>query len=83
MVSQKYIMSQALEVGHFVAMVRNTLVAEKSLTKVSLIGELTKLTLARSGHSYFTLTDTNGSIDCVYFGGNSEFTTKEITEGTG
>ena len=82
MVSQKYIMSQALEVGHFVAMVRNTLVAEKSLTKVSLIGELTKLTLARSGHSYFTLTDTNGSIDCVYFGGNSEFTTKEITEGT-
>jgi exodeoxyribonuclease VII large subunit len=81
MVCQEYIMSQALEVGRFVAMVRSTLVAEESLSKVALLGELTKLTLARSGHSYFSLTDTNGSIDCVYFGGNSEFTTKEITEG--
>ena len=75
-------MSQALEVGRFVAMVRSTLVAEVSLSQVALIGELTKLTLARSGHSYFRLTDANGSIDCVYFGGNSEFTTKEITEGS-
>ena len=75
-------MSQSLEVGRFVAMVRNTLVAEKSLSKVALIGELTKLTLARSGHSYFSLTDANGSIDCVYFGGNSEFVTKEIIEGS-
>ena len=82
MLGKRYIMSQALEVGRFVAMVRNTLVAEESLSKVALIGELTKLTLARSGHSYFSLTDTNGSIDCVYFGGNSEFTTKEITEGS-
>ena len=75
-------MRKALEVGQFVAMVRNTLVAEDRLSKVALTGELTKLTLARSGHSYFSLTDTNGSIDCVYFGGNSEFTAKEVTEGS-
>lgn len=63
-------------------MVRSTLVGSQNLSNVALIGELTKLTLARSGHSYFSLTDANGSIDCVYFGGNSEFKIKEITEGS-
>ncbi|RAH14069.1 MAG: exodeoxyribonuclease VII large subunit [Methanobacteriota archaeon] len=70
-----------LEVGHFVDMVRSTLIKKDILTNVSITGELTKLTLARSGHSYFTLTDINGSIDCVIFNGNRLFKSQNIEEG--
>lgn len=73
---------EAVEVGQFVAMARNSLVNEPYLANAAIIGELTKLTLARSGHSYFTLTDSNGSIDCVLFNGNKSFNSQEIKEGT-
>ncbi|MBA4695671.1 MAG: exodeoxyribonuclease VII large subunit [Candidatus Poseidoniales archaeon] len=73
---------EAVEVGQFVALARRALVNEPYLSNAAIIGELTKLTLARSGHSYFTLTDSNGSIDCVLFGGNNSFQSQGIKEGT-
>ena len=73
---------EAVEVGQFVALARRALVNEPYLSNAAIIGELTKLTLARSGHSYFTLTDRNGSIDCVLFGGNNSFQSQGIKEGT-
>ncbi len=72
---------ETLEVGQFVTMARKTLINEPYLSNAAIIGELTKLTLARSGHSYFTLTDRNGSIDCVLFGGNNSFQSLGIKEG--
>ena len=73
---------EAVEVGQFVAMARKSLINEPYLANAAIIGELTKLTLARSGHSYFTLTDNNGSIDCVLFNGNKSFTSLDIKEGS-
>jgi len=73
---------EPMGVGQFVTIARGVLVSESALTQVSILGELTKLTMARSGHSYFTLTDSGGSIDCVYFRGNAEFIAQDIREGT-
>ena len=73
---------EAVEVGQFVAMARKSLINEPYLANAAIIGELTKLTLARSGHSYFTLTDNNGSIDCVLFNGNKSFTSQDVKEGS-
>ena len=70
-----------MEVGQFVTLARKALVNEPYLSNAAIIGELTKLTLARSGHSYFTLTDNSGSIDCVSFGGNSAFESQGIKVG--
>lgn len=72
---------EAVEVGQFVALARKSLVNEPYLANAAIIGELTKLTLARSGHSYFTLTDSNGSIDCVLFNGNNSFDSQNIKVG--
>ena len=72
---------EAVEVGQFVALARKSLVNEPYLANAAIIGELTKLTLARSGHSYFTLTDNNGSIDCVLFNGNNSFDSQDIKVG--
>ena len=72
---------EAVEVGQFVALARKSLVNEPYLANAAIIGELTKLTLARSGHSYFTLTDSNGSIDCVLFNGNNSFSSQSIKVG--
>ena len=72
---------EAVEVGQFVALARSALVNEPYLSNAAIIGELTKFTLARSGHVYFTLTDSKGSIDCVLFGGNSSFVSQGIKEG--
>ena len=72
---------EAVEVGQFVALARRSLVNEPYLANAAIIGELTKLTLARSGHSYFTLTDNNGSIDCVLFNGNNSFDSQDIKVG--
>ena len=72
---------EAVEVGQFVALARKSLVNEPYLANAAIIGELTKLTLARSGHSYFTLTDSNGSIDCVLFNGNNSFNSQSIKVG--
>ena len=60
---------------------RQALVNEPYLSNAAIIGELTKVTFARSGHTYFTLTDPNGSIDCVLFGGNASFQNQGIKEG--
>ncbi|MEC8789247.1 MAG: exodeoxyribonuclease VII large subunit [Candidatus Thermoplasmatota archaeon] len=73
---------EAVEVGQFVAFARSALVNEPYLSNAAIIGELTKFTLARSGHTYFTLTDNQGSIDCVLFGGNSSFISQGIKEGS-
>lgn len=73
---------EAIEVGQFVALARSALVNEPYLSNAAIIGELTKFTLARSGHTYFTLTDSQGSIDCVLFGGNSSFISQGIKEGS-
>lgn len=73
---------EAVEVGQFVALARRALVNEPYLSNAAIIGELTKFTLARSGHTYFTLTDNQGSIDCVLFGGNSSFISQGIKEGS-
>ena len=73
---------EAVEVGQFVSMARSALVNEPYLSNAAIIGELTKFTLARSGHTYFTLTDTKGSIDCVLFGGNDSFISQGIKEGS-
>ena len=72
---------EAVEVGQFVALARSALVNEPYLTNAAIIGELTKFTLARSGHTYFTLTDSKGSIDCVLFGDNDSFISQDIKEG--
>lgn len=72
---------EAVEVGQFVALARKALINEPYLTNAAIIGELTKVTLARSGHAYFTLTDNQGSIDCVLFGGNNSFQSQDIKEG--
>jgi len=72
---------EAVEVGQFVALARSALVNEPYLSNAAIIGELTKFTLARSGHTYFTLTDNKGSIDCVQFGGNDSFISQDIKEG--
>ena len=72
---------EPVEVGQFVTLARKALVNEPYLSNAAIIGELTKLTLARSGHSYFTLTDNSGSIDCVSFGGNSAFESQGIKVG--
>ncbi len=69
-------------VGQYVSLARKALVNDPYLANAAIIGELTKLTLARSGHAYFTLTDSNGSIDCVFFGGNNSFISQEIKEGS-
>jgi exodeoxyribonuclease VII large subunit len=73
---------EAVEVGQFVAFARSALVNEPYLSNAAIIGELTKFTLARSGHTYFTLTDNQGSIDCVLFGGNHSFISQGIKEGS-
>ncbi|MBM55043.1 MAG: exodeoxyribonuclease VII large subunit [Euryarchaeota archaeon] len=73
---------EAVEVGQFVALARSALINEPYLSNAAIIGELTKFTLARSGHTYFTLTDNQGSIDCVLFGGNSSFISQGIKEGS-
>ncbi len=73
---------EPVEVGQYVALARKALVNDPYLANAAIIGELTKLTLARSGHAYFTLTDGNGSIDCVFFGGNNSFTSQDIKEGS-
>ena len=73
---------EAVEVGQFVSMARSALVNEPYLSNAAIIGELTKFTLARSGHTYFTLTDAKGSIDCVLFGGNDSFISQGIKEGS-
>ena len=72
---------EPIEVGQYVSLARKALVNEPYLANAAIIGELTKLTLARSGHSYFTLTDSNGSIDCVMFGGNTSFQSQNIEVG--
>ena len=72
---------EAVEVGQFVALARAALVNEPYLSNAAIIGEVTKFTLARSGHTYFTLTDSKGSIDCVQFGGNDSFISLNIKEG--
>ena len=72
---------EAVEVGQFVALARAALVNEPYLSNAAIIGEVTKFTLARSGHTYFTLTDSKGSIDCVQFGGNDSFIALDIKEG--
>ena len=69
---------EAVEVGQFVALARRAMVNEPYLSNAAIIGELTKFTLARSGHVYFTLTDSKGSIDCVLFGGNDSFISQNI-----
>ena len=73
---------EAVGVGQFVALARKALVNDPYLANAAIIGELTKLTLARSGHAYFSLTDTTGSIDCVFFGGNNSFLSQDIKEGS-
>tara|TARA_B100000035_G_scaffold307928_1_gene311857 strand:+ start:1948 stop:3132 length:1185 start_codon:yes stop_codon:yes gene_type:complete len=73
---------EPIEVGQYVSLARKALVNEPYLANAAIIGELTKLTLARSGHSYFTLTDEKGSIDCVLFGGNSMFESQNIEVGS-
>ena len=73
---------EPVEVGQFVALARSALVNEPYLNNAAIIGELTKFTLARSGHTYFTLTDNKGSIDCILFGGNNSFTSQDIKEGS-
>ena len=73
---------EPVEVGQYVSLARKALVNDPYLANAAIIGELTKLTLARSGHAYFTLTDSNGSIDCVFFGGNNSFISQEIKEGS-
>ena len=73
---------EAVEVGQFVSMARSALVNEPYLSNAAIIGELTKFTLARSGHTYFTLTDAKGSIVCVLFGGNDSFISQGIKEGS-
>ena len=73
---------EAVEVGQFVSMARSALVNEPYLSNAAIVGELTKFTLARSGHTYFTLTDAKGSIDCVLFGGNDSFISQGIKEGS-
>ena len=77
----KIMAGEPIEVGQYVSLARKALVNEPYLANAAIIGELTKLTLARSGHSYFTLTDSNGSIDCVLFGGNSAFESQNIEVG--
>lgn len=71
----------AMAVGDFVSLARMSLVNEPLLANSAIIGELSKLTLARSGHSYFALTDSKGSIDCVLFGGNQSFEQQDIKVG--
>ena len=71
----------AMAVGDYVSLARMALINEPLLTNSAITGELSKLTLARSGHSYFTLTDSKGSIDCVLFGGNQAFEQQEIKVG--
>ena len=78
----KAMAGEPVEVGQFVAIARRALVNEPYLNNAAIIGELTKFTLARSGHTYFTLTDAHGSIDCVLFGGNEAFTSQDIKEGS-
>lgn len=73
---------EPVEVGQFVALARSALVNEPYLSNAAIIGELTKFTLARSGHTYFTLTDNKGSIDCILFGGNNSFISQDIKEGS-
>jgi exodeoxyribonuclease VII large subunit len=71
----------AMAVGDFVSLARMSLVNEPLLANSAITGELSKLTLARSGHSYFALTDSKGSIDCVLFGGNQSFEQQDIKVG--
>ena len=42
---------EPIEVGQYVSLARKALVNEPYLANAAIIGELTKLTLARSGHS--------------------------------
>ncbi|MGY8755428.1 MAG: exodeoxyribonuclease VII large subunit [Candidatus Poseidoniales archaeon] len=70
-----------MAVGDFVSLARMSLVNEPLLANSAITGELSKLTLARSGHSYFALTDSKGSIDCVLFGGNQSFEQQDIKVG--
>jgi exodeoxyribonuclease VII large subunit len=72
---------EPLQVGQYVSLARKALVNEPYLANAAIIGELTQLTLARSSHSYFTLTDEQGSIDCVLFGGNTSFESQNIKVG--
>ena len=44
---------EPVEVGQFVSFARQALVNEPYLSNAAIIGELTKVTFARSGHTYF------------------------------
>ena len=72
---------EPITVGEFVTVVRQTLVNDPYLANAAIIGEMTKVHFAGSGHCYFTLTDAKGSIDCVQFNGNSSFKQQNIEVG--
>ncbi len=72
---------EPITVGEFVTVVRQTLVNDPYLANAAIIGEMTKVHFAGSGHCYFTLTDSKGSIDCVQFNGNSSFKQQNIEVG--
>ena len=64
---------QTISVGDFVGLARQCLKNEPLLSNTAIRGEVKQLTIARSGHVYFTLRDPNGQLDCVMFNSASKF----------
>ena len=54
----------------------------QSVGLVTVIGEVSNLTIAHSGHAYFTLKDKNSQIRCVFFKRYQMSPRLELVDGT-
>ena len=58
-------MSEVLSVSELTGHMTDVLRADEILADVTVTGEISNATLARSGHFYFTLKDEQANIGCV------------------
>jgi exodeoxyribonuclease VII large subunit len=72
-------MSQTLSVSSLNNQVKSLL--ESTFLHVSVEGEVSRPTYHSSGHLYFTLKDTDSSISCVMFKGNTKALKFQVEEG--
>lgn len=68
-----------LAVGQLIAGLKGLL--EQQVGRVWVVGEISNLHQARSGHSYFTLKDDDGQIRAALFRGNARHVRFELEEG--
>lgn len=60
-------MAEALTVSQLTRRIKNTLEGDPGFQRLQVEGEISNLTIHRSGHVYFSLKDTDAQILCVMF----------------